>query len=58
VDLLPNGDVVVQGTAKGKVFGSNRWTAVIQPDGNEESVLQEAFDDAGNLIHHDPKKGP
>jgi hypothetical protein len=56
VEQLPNGDVVVKGTAKGKVFGHNEWTATIGPDGSTKSVVQQAFDDAGKLIHDDTKK--
>jgi len=53
---LPSGDVVVTGTARGNVFGHNEWTATIGPDGTTKSVVQRAYDDAGALLHEDPKK--
>jgi hypothetical protein len=49
------GDLLVKRTRPGRV-GYQVFEDTIRPDGSKE-VVQKAYDDAGNLVHFDPKGG-
>jgi hypothetical protein len=49
------GELLVTRKRPGRV-GYQVLEDTIKPDGSKE-VVQKAFDDAGNLVHHDPKGG-
>ncbi len=50
---MANGDLIIRRTRPGKV-GYQEFEDTIRPDGSK-TVVQKAFDNAGNLVHFDPK---
>jgi hypothetical protein len=50
-----SGDLIVKRTRPGKV-GYQVLEDTIRQDGGKD-VVQRAYDDAGNLVHHDAKGG-
>jgi hypothetical protein len=55
VSLLPGGDLFITRSRAGRV-GRQVFEDTIKPDG-AKTVVQKAYDDAGNLVHDDPKGG-
>jgi hypothetical protein len=56
ITLSGSGDLVIQRSRPGQV-GRQVFEDTIRPDGSKE-VVQKAYDDAGNLVHYDPKGEP
>jgi hypothetical protein len=56
VTQTSTGDLVIRRSRPGRL-GHQVFEDTIRPDGSKE-VVQKAYDDAGNLIHFDPKGGP
>jgi len=50
-----SGELLIRRSRPGRI-GHQVFEDTIRPDGSKE-VVQKAYDDAGNLIHHDPKGG-
>jgi hypothetical protein len=50
-----SGDLLVKRSRPGRI-GYQVFEDLIRPDGSKE-VVPKAYDDAGNLVHHDPKGG-
>lgn len=55
IGTMTSGDLLITRSRPGRV-GKQVLEDTIRPDGGK-TVVQKAFDDAGNLIHHDPKGG-
>ena len=57
VDIVQqaSGNLLVKRTRRGRV-GYQVFEDTIRPEGSKE-VVQKAYDDAGNLVHLDPKGG-
>lgn len=57
IAIIPaaSGDLLVKRSRPGHT-GYQVFEDTIKPDGSKE-VVQKAYDNAGNLIHHDPKGG-
>ncbi len=57
IDIAPasSGEVIVRRSRAGKT-GRQVFQITVQPNGDHE-VVQLAYDDAGKLIHYDPKGG-
>ena len=52
---MANSDLIIRRTRPGKI-GYQVFEDTIRPDGSK-TVVQKAYDDAGNLVHFDPKGG-
>ncbi|HYV35684.1 MAG TPA: hypothetical protein VE988_08265 [Gemmataceae bacterium] len=52
---VKNGDILITRQRAGNV-GKQVFEDTISPDGTK-IVVQKAYDDAGNLVHYDPKGG-
>lgn len=55
VQVLASGELLVTRSRPGHI-GRQVFEDTIRPDGAKQ-VVQKAYDDAGNLLHHDPKGG-
>ena len=56
VALTGSGDLLIRRSRPGRV-GRQVFEDLISP-GGKKTVVQKAYDDAGNLVHYDPKGEP
>jgi len=55
VEKLADGSVKVVTEVAGRAGGRATYEKIVDAAGNTVSVVQKAYDSAGNLVHVDPK---